>query len=203
VIYLIRHGESTLNVAHKISCKQWEGDLTEKGCEQARLAGHWLIAKEVNIQTIYTSPFQRTQQTASIIGEILNLTPEIDDDLHELDCGELEGRGDQAAWDIVVSVMSQWKAGEWDARFTDSGETLSEARDRLERVLLRASRHDYDTLLVTHGGVLSRVLPYLLNTEDSIAINDDMANTGIVTLEPYDGGLYICGGWNLVEHLAL
>lgn len=201
MIYLIRHGESVLNVAHRITCKDRVGELTEKGRDQARRAGQWLKDKE--IEAIYTSPFERAQETAGLIGEVIGLTPEIDDDLHELDCGELEGRDDKAAWDIVAAAMTQWKAGEWEARFTESGESLREARDRLQAALLRACRHDGNVALVTHGGVMSRVLPYLLNTEEGIAINDHMANTGIVTVEPCDDGRYICGGWNLVEHLAV
>lgn len=200
MIYMIRHGESINNVNHRITCKEWDGDLTEKGRDQARRAGRWLADKDIRV--IYTSPFHRAEQTAQLAGEAFGLTPEIDEDLHELDCGELEGRTDKAAWEIVTADMARWKAGEWEASFA-GGETLREAHDRLQRVLRRASQVDGNVLLVTHGGVLSRVLPYLLNVETSIAINDDMANTGIVVLEPCEDGRYTCGGWNLVEHLAV
>lgn len=33
-IYLMRHGESTINVARILACNRYEGDLTERGREQ-------------------------------------------------------------------------------------------------------------------------------------------------------------------------
>ncbi|MBC6935279.1 MAG: hypothetical protein DWB42_05515 [Chloroflexi bacterium] len=49
-----------------------------------------------NIRCIVQSPFHRAQETAHIIGARLKLVPSADDDLREMDCGDLEGRTDPA-----------------------------------------------------------------------------------------------------------
>lgn len=197
MIYLMRHGESTVNVAHIVKCREPSGDLTEKGREQARLAGHWLANK--GIKAIHASPFHRAQQSAAMVSQILGLPVETDEDLREIDCGDLEGREDREAWDAWLTTATRWRQGKWDVAFV-GGETLHTAHGRLQRALTRAC--DQDTLLVTHGGIVEWVLPYLITDADTLPSMKRLENTGMVVLEPCEDGRYTCGGWNLVEHLA-
>jgi broad specificity phosphatase PhoE len=198
MIYVMRHGESTVNVARIVKCRELDGDLTDKGRQQARLVGHWLSDK--GIQRIHASPFHRAQQSAEIVSEILGLPVETDDDLREIDCGTLEGRADPEAWDLWQAASSRWGQGEWDSPFAD-GETMRHAHDRLQRALKRAC--DQDTLLVTHGGISVRILPHLVSNPHQWPMVEHLENTGLIILEPDADGRYTCGGWNVVEHLAI
>lgn len=85
-LFLIRHGESEGNVANN---RAKQGDLsaftdefvttpgrkwrlTEKGVEQAKMAGEWLAQELKNIETpvahrYYVSPYTRTRQTAGFM----------------------------------------------------------------------------------------------------------------------------------------
>jgi len=67
-IYLIRHGQSEFNAAHKHGSPDpmiWDAPLSELGCEQARLAREEVA--DLGIQQVLTSPLTRAIQTAKII----------------------------------------------------------------------------------------------------------------------------------------
>ncbi len=198
MIYVMRHGQSTVNVERRLSCKQYAGDLTVLGSEQAEQAGRWLADK--GISRILCSPFHRAEQTATIIGKLLNITPVTDVDLCEMNCGDLHGRTDEEAWEFFFSIYTRWKQGDWEAQYP-GGETFRQGYDRYLRCL-SGVRADENALLVTHGGITSSILPYLCVNAAALQRVDDLDHTGFVILEPYDTiGRYICRAWNLVEHL--
>jgi broad specificity phosphatase PhoE len=197
MIYLMRHGESTINLSLRMYCRSLEGDLTEKGREQVRKAGHWLVDKQ--IKAIYHSPFHRAEQSAVLIGEILEVAPQMDDDLREIDCGDLEGREDMDASDAWLAMVTRWRAGAWEAGFP-GGETFRMAHDRLKRALLRANEEN--TLLVTHGGICVNVIPYLCVNAAALQRIDRLDQAAFVILERYDLGRFSCESWNLIEHFS-
>ncbi|MCB9453590.1 MAG: histidine phosphatase family protein [Anaerolineaceae bacterium] len=195
LIYLMRHGQSVVNVERRLTCRKFEGDLTELGREQAARAAVWLADK--GITRIGHSPFHRAVQTAQIVARKLNQTLEMEDGLREMDCGGFEGRTDDAAWEEFIAIYRRWKSAEWDAAFPD-GETFRHAYERFSRCLHAAGDN---TLLVTHGGITLTVVPYLCVNAAALQRTDYLDNTGLVVLERYDAERYICRSWNLVEHL--
>ncbi|PJF26723.1 MAG: hypothetical protein CUN52_15450, partial [Phototrophicales bacterium] len=46
-IYLIRHGQSVVNVEHRLTCRDLSGELTTLGYNQAYRAGVWLRDKGI------------------------------------------------------------------------------------------------------------------------------------------------------------
>jgi|FLYN01.1.fsa_nt_gi probable phosphoglycerate mutase len=199
IIYLMRHGESIVNRERRLKCKELDGDLSPLGREQAAKAGHWLMDK--GITAIACSPFHRAQQTAQIIGDCLGIVPVTDKNLCEIDCGELEGRGDDEGWDAWRGVFRRWLACEWEAAFP-GGESLRHAFERFNRSLAQIGK-DETALLVTHGAITCSIVPYLCVNAAALQRTSglDLDNTGFVVLETYDASRYICRAWNLVEHL--
>jgi probable phosphoglycerate mutase len=65
-LYVCRHGESELN-ARGIYAGQTDTPLTDRGREQARLAGQQAIGLEIDV--IVASPLVRAHETAQIIAE--------------------------------------------------------------------------------------------------------------------------------------
>ncbi len=197
-LYLMRHGESTVNVARRLTCRQYEGDLTDKGQDQAQKAADWLADKA--IVHLYTSPFHRAEQSAAIVGEKLGLTANIEVDLCEIDCGNLEGKTDDDSWMIWRKAFDAWLKGDWEARYP-GGESLREAFTRYSRILAQAATTNENTVLVTHGGIIRAIVPFLCVNAAALQRISGVDNTGFIILEPYDNGRYICKSWNLVEHL--
>jgi probable phosphoglycerate mutase len=197
MIYLMRHGESTVNVERRLTCRKRDGDLTANGRAQAEKAARWFADKQ--IAHIRFSPFHRAEQTAKIIGAALGSTPVPDDNLCEMDCGNLEWRTDEDAWKTWTEVYARWCLFDPDARFPE-GESYGEAVVRFKRALANA-RPDSNTLLVTHGGVTVTVIPPLCVNVAAMQWVEHLANTGIIVLEHYDAERYSCSAWNLTEHL--
>ncbi len=197
MIYVIRHGQSTVNVERRLTCRKLESDLTDLGRKQANRAANWLADRGVT--TIYHSPFHRAQQTAAVIGDCLGIHPAEADGLREMDCGDLEGRTDEDAWAIWQGVFDRWLTGDRRATFP-GGESYGQAFDRYTQVLNQVLP-DETAVLVTHGGISMTVLPYLCVNAAALQGDRLIHNTGMVILEPYDVGRYICRAWNMVEHL--
>jgi broad specificity phosphatase PhoE len=197
LIYLMRHGQSIVNVEQRLTCRKPDGDLTALGREQAERAGEWLLDK--GITRIIHSPFHRAEQTARIVADKLDLAMTVADGLREMDCGNLEGRADQDGWDEWQTVYERWQQADWKATFP-GGESYRQAYDRFTDVLNRVNANE-TTLLVAHGGISITVVPYLCVNAAALQGERVLDNTGFVILEPYGDGRYICRAWNQTEHL--
>ncbi len=197
MIYLMRHGESTVNVEHRLTCRKYDGDLTASGREQAEQAARWFVGK--GLTRIVSSPFDRAQQTAQIVGAAVGLMPTVDAGLAEMDCGDLEWRTDKAGWAIWTSVYQRWLRFEAEARYP-GGELYAEAVARVQASLARVAV-DETVLLVTHGGITVTVIPPLCVNAAALQKVEHLVNTGIIVLEHDDNARLICSAWNLAEHL--
>ncbi len=194
----MRHGESTVNVEHRLTCRKYDGDLTAKGREQAEGAARWFADK--GLTRIVTSPFDRARQTAQIVGDAVGLTPTIDAGLCEMDCGDLEWRTDEEGWAIWTDVFQRWLMHQPEARYP-GGELYAEAVARVQQSLARIAA-DETVLLVTHGGVTLTVIPSLCVNAVALQNVEHLGNTGIIVLEHDDHARLSCSAWNLAEHLG-
>jgi probable phosphoglycerate mutase len=151
-LLLVRHAESLSNAAERL---QGSGDdpLTSRGEEQAHQLGAWLQADGARIQALFSSPLQRAQQTADIIGAALGLPVQVRPGLREIGIGTLEGT-DMATWRATI------KSGTYTP--CQGGES---PYDFVERALgtlhgLLAANEGRTILIVTHGAVISAALAY-------------------------------------------
>jgi broad specificity phosphatase PhoE len=80
----LRHAESYSN-AHPeaVALPEEQGDrLTPRGWEQARAAARGL--RDLRPTRLLTSPMRRARETAEVLAGELEITPEVDDAIHEL-----------------------------------------------------------------------------------------------------------------------
>lgn len=89
-IYLIRHGQTILNVEHKIA-GQIETELTELGKQQALDLAQKLKNDEVVFDAILCSDLKRAKDTALIITSIIKAPIIYDVNLREFSNGIYEG----------------------------------------------------------------------------------------------------------------
>jgi broad specificity phosphatase PhoE len=157
-IYIIRHGQTFWNLEHKF--QGWlNSDLTDKGQNQAKLAGQFL--KDKCIEQIYSSPLKRVKDTLEIIRsesqELKALKPIFDDNLKECNYGDIEGMDENL---IRTSLLLQGidrkdPVIKFNFKFTN-GESY---KDQLIRVLNFVSTHnlqntELNTLVVCHMGTM-------------------------------------------------
>jgi broad specificity phosphatase PhoE len=202
-IYFARHGESQANLLHVISNRGLRHGLTYRGREQAvtladQLQGH-------PIARIYSSPVLRAIETSVIVANQLNLDYEVVDALREYDCGVLEGRSDEAAWQQWQELFDTWVIHKrWDERH-EGGESFHDIHERfvpfIEGLVQCYAGTQEEIICVAHGGIYTMMLPLVMKNVDQMLISRygfDYSSCVVAELKPE--GL-MCVEWNghLVE----
>jgi broad specificity phosphatase PhoE len=103
---LVRHGESTAN-RDRLLTGRIDPGLTRRGHRQALRAARYIARRIGNVDLVFSSPLQRSLETAGVIARRLNRTIAPDGLLLETDFGGWEGR----------SVNELVSAPEWE-RYT-------------------------------------------------------------------------------------
>lgn len=191
-IYFTRHGESEANLLREHSNRGFRHPLTAKGREQAAALARNLAG--VAVTRLFASPVMRAVQTAEILSEALGVPYEITDALREYDCGILEGRADEAAWQTHFAVFEAWvRRREWAQRI-EGGESFLEIRDRfvpfIEQLIAEYGASSANIVLVGHGGLYRCMLPLVLvNADVEFVLNQPMGCTTRIIAETRPEGL--------------
>ncbi|MDY6876132.1 MAG: histidine phosphatase family protein [Chloroflexota bacterium] len=159
-LFLIRHGRSVWNADHRIQ-GQADPPLDGVGREQAsRLAER--LREDAPI-TLYTSPLQRAQETAEIVGEALDVPVVPDERLREYDVGAITGLTWAQVEEQYPEVARHWaEAAGGSVIPGEEGDVPFR-----ERVVAGfgeiVSRHAEETVgVVAHGGTLGAYLNHLI-----------------------------------------
>jgi len=151
-IYLTRHGQDRDN-ANGILNGRRDEPLTELGIKQAGYIATKIKDANLTFDKIYTSPLQRTIQTAKIISKHLNLAEPIQiHDLIERNQGMMTG---QKICDIEKMCTPDILKTDTLTYFlyAKNAETFPEMKQRAEKLLdrIKTTEKDISILLVTHG----------------------------------------------------
>jgi len=197
-LLLVRHGETESNVRHVLDSRPPGPPLTDVGERQAdelaqRLADEPVVA-------VYASTAIRAQQTAEPLARRHGLEVRVLDGVHEIGLGDLEGRSDQAAVEVFVSVYRPWTQGDLSPAMP-GGETGHEVLARcaaaVEKIV--AEHRAGSVVLVSHGGTI-RLLAESMADNVTAALADVglIPNTGCVVLTRDDNGWH-CLEWTGVR----
>ena len=145
-IYFTRHGETTMNLANRISGVT-DCDLTEKGRAQARELAE--RCREIGgIDMIIASPLKRAQETARAVSEAIHVPVLTDVRLREWDYGSYENMPNGS------DGFPEAKR-EFGVRMRDGGESLLQLAHRVYGFIDEVAEkyRDRTVLCVCHGGV--------------------------------------------------
>ena len=151
---LLRHGESQGNAQGRMQGRR-DYPLSPLGQDQAARAGAFL-ASQGPFAAVYASPLKRAFETASIVAtQGVRPEPVVDQDLHEIAAGSLEGMNEteiRAAYPVFME-RSLTETGD----FSDyGGESYADVQARVKRVMARVEgghrEAEERVLLVGHGG---------------------------------------------------
>jgi 2,3-bisphosphoglycerate-dependent phosphoglycerate mutase len=171
-LIIIRHGQSTGNVDRRM---QGQGDypLTDLGRTQAqKLAQH---LRDAPPTAIYSSPLQRTIDTAEILRQGLTAAPPIQltPELAEYQNGIFQGLTWAEAQAQYPALCDQLEASlDWIP--VPGAETLRQARDRVEWLvdyLLLTHRNGDRLWLVSHGWIMQQLIAALWGSDRSWRIS--------------------------------
>lgn len=150
-IYLIRHGETDWNRELRLQGRE-DIALNEQGRQQARQCGEAI--KTLKVDMIVSSPLQRAEETAKIIGECLGSHQIIvDPDIIERDFGEASG------------MTYQEKNKKYENQKIPGFEEKDVLLARMVRALnkYQAAYPNGHVLMVSHGGTINAVLSLISN----------------------------------------
>ena len=137
-IYLVRHGESQLNVEKRVS-GQFDTPLSQEGIRHSQMLAVQLI--EVPLTGIYTSALRRTVETARPTAAMHGLQIQSHGALNEIHFGVLEGRFRDARDPEAFAI---WQARKQDKHsyVIPGGEHFVDMAERVKNVLTDILAHE-------------------------------------------------------------
>ncbi|MGE5268084.1 MAG: histidine phosphatase family protein [Thiohalocapsa sp.] len=158
VFHLVRHGQHDLGGGVLAGRMPGVG-LTARGRSEIAAVGERLAGE--GIAAIYSSPLQRTRESAEIVGARLGLPVVLHDDLIELDFGEWTGTTFDA-----IRADPRWEPWRTHRSLAaiPGGESMREVQRRAVEAMFAivAAHRDAAVVAVSHGDVIRSILVFAL-----------------------------------------
>ena len=179
-IYLARHGQTQWNVEAR-----WQGStdipLDAEGLLQAELLAKRLAMHPIH--AIYSSPLKRAAVTAQAAAKKLGLDIAYRDDLKEMCLGEWEGSSFYEIRKKYPAEFAKWES-DIDAQIGMGIESNFKVQERAVAALMEICETEKnDTLIVSHGGLINRLMCYLLHIPIQKRQCFRIQNTGLCIIE--------------------
>ena len=147
-VTLLRHGETSAN-KNGLVLGTSNVPLTKIGRLQAKMAARKVA--ELEIDTLFSSPYYRAKETSKYVQETTNLNPIFLDGLKEMNSGEMEGSDATRMEELYPEYMSKWRKDPTNTR-PPGGETLGEVHARAWKALqyIHSSNVNKHILVVSH-----------------------------------------------------
>jgi len=195
-LLLIRHGQTTWNVEHRLPGQAPGVLLNDVGRQQvARLADALTV---LPISAIISSPLERARETAEIIDQGRGLPIQLESDLMDVEMGRWVGQ----VFDELSKTDPDWKAYVKDPTVAPEGiETFPQVQQRavaaVERWLKQDSIGAYPAF-VCHADIIKLLIAHYTGLEAGRAgsLYIDNASVSIVELEGEHRPRVVAVGWN-------
>lgn len=182
-LHLIRHGESTWNKQGLVQGIR-DPELSPNGKKQAQLLTKRL--RHYKFEAFYSSPLKRAYQTAEALNEAHSLPIIIEKDLHEIRLGEWESKSISELRNQDSEMVDKWYKMPLEVKIPGA-ETVNEFKDRVVNVFTTIlSKHPQDKeeiIIVTHGGVISIYVGWLLEMNLNKVWSISLKNCSLTTIE--------------------
>jgi broad specificity phosphatase PhoE len=184
-IILVRHGETDTNVKGVLHAVKDEEVLNKEGKRQMeKVAGD---LKQFSPTKIYTSNEKRTIESGEVIGNILNIPTETMEEIGERNWGDFVGQ----PWSEVEKVLNPMNIEERYSYIPFNGESWKAFEARLIKVINKIVEENKNqtTVIVSHGGVIRALMPYLLGKPKKESFKYDPRNAS-TTIFNYENGKF-------------
>ena len=182
-LILARHGQTDANVTKELDSRPPGRPLNELGPAQAAALGQRLA--DERITAVHASTATRAQQTAAPVAAARGLDVQVVEGVHEVFCGDLEGRSDDDARAQFDRCYQAWWNGDLDAHLP-GGESARDLRARYVPAVRALTDGASDTVvLVSHGAAIRLAAAALLG---ETAETKYVPNTGLVILRRTTSG---------------
>ena len=187
VFFLIRHALHSLG-GETLAGRLPDVHLSPKGRHQAESLAARLAA--VPLKALYSSPMERTQETARAIGATTGLTPQISPEITELDFGDWMGqkiadlRPDEK-WKQFNAFRSGTRA--------PNGELMLETQLRIIGFMTQLrERHPNEAIaLVSHADVIKSAVAYCLGVPIDFMSRIEISPASVTVVAVADYGPWV------------
>ena len=188
VFHLLRHGEPA--IFGRLNGRLPGVGLSEKGRAEAALQAGRLAGEK--IEAIYSSPLQRTCETAEILAERLGLSIRYREDVIEIDYGEWTGLTfDQIRRDERWQMWSRSRG----IAAIPGGESWRQVQERVVGALfdLQQAHPDGSVTIVSHGDVIRAALLFALGMPPDFYSRIEIAFASLSTVRLDGAGIRVSG----------
>lgn len=195
-LILVRHGETETNLNRKLHKAGDPKELNETGKEQVRKTAKKI--REYDLSVIYSSKETRAFQSAEIIAQEFSLKVRELDGLQERDWGDFSGK----TWPEIQAVLDKMTLEERFNYVPPNGESWKAFDERLRTSIDKViwENKGKNVVIVSHGGAIRALMPYLLNVPNEESFKYDPDNASL-TIFDYDGDKFIKRAVNNTNHL--
>ncbi len=158
-LILIRHGSTLWNEERRIQGLS-DIDLSDTGLDQARHLA--LSLKDHPISSIYSSPLKRARKTAEIINEYHQVPLYLEQDLTEMNHGDLEGISVQELITRRKDFLRKWLTDPASVSMPH-GESFLELQTRAWKVIEGILTKGENVIVVAHNFTIASILCRIQN----------------------------------------
>ena len=187
-LHLLRHGEPA--IFGRLNGRLPGVGLSEKGRAEAAAQVGQLGGEK--IEAIYSSPMQRTRETAEIVAERLGLPIRYREDVIEIDYGEWTGLTfDQIRQDERWQMWSRSRS----IAAVPGGESWRQVQERVVGALfaLRQAPPEGSVVVVSHGDVIRAALLFALGMPLDFYSRIEIAFASLSTIRLDNAGIRVSG----------
>jgi probable phosphoglycerate mutase len=209
-LYLIRHGQTEINVLPDMVGQHGESRLTEKGKQQAKILGERLAKEDLDLDVIYSSDYIRALDTANIA---LSQVPEnkrvelvTTEALREYSAGDWTHSSRKESYTMPVLLrmaamtnaflppngesmhMVERRASQWlEDNVLYNKQMIDEATNRIA-----TGAKPINVVVFSHGMTIKCLLHYIMGFDQSFTWKLTLENTSISKLH------FGLQGWRLL-----
>jgi len=182
-LILVRHGETSWNNQGRIQGCRSDTELSQKGRAQAEKIA--IALRREKPDAVYSSNLKRARETARAIAQDCQLEVELNDDLREIDAGELEGLLGKELGGQYSNFWNEWRKGS-PSLHIPGGESLEELQMRAWRSIqcITEKHPDEVVVVVSHFFVNKTIICQALGLDlrDMGRLRQDPAAVNILEL---------------------
>lgn len=166
-LYLVRHGQSHVNLGKYSELENLDAGLTDLGHKQAQALGTWLRQHGAQADALYSSTMRRARETSHYISEALGQQVTFDDRLRELSNTYASGLPVEEANLPRQFIDQPWHLTPFAARTKqfEGAESWMHLRIRLAQIVDElVHKHLGQTVyMVAHGGIVAGMFNNVFN----------------------------------------
>lgn len=181
-LILVRHGETEKNVVGSLHAADDPENLNEKGKLQMRKTAQRLAKFLPSM--VYSSKEKRALESTHILCEVLGITSRAINGMQERNWGVFTGK----SWDEVKKVLDPMTLEERYNYLPQGGESWKEFETRLIKAIKKVLDKDKNVVVVTHGGAIRALMPYLLKVPKEESFKYDPDNASLTIFDYHKNG---------------